>query len=655
MGLKIGASGDTGMSLYATLQQVTANGALGDYWNVTAAAWAAAPPLVDREVTLTEGSSTNVGSYAGGTGTLGTVTGFVRVRIHDRNLANQVIGVSDRSIVAGDEQVNVTVDIPAIATAVRGELNSNPVPSSNMRGTDNALLAATYVAPLNATITTGAADSLAAKNNALAALSEATLAKTFAASADAKLPADTATKLATSATQSTASAASALNVETRLTSVRAGYIDNLSAGPVATQAQVSAIQNTTRSKFVAPAEVQIPSSGSVQVLITLILFDTNGDLNDADATPVFTAKNSAAVSRTANLSAVTHPSVGVYEVFYTVASTHLSELINVQANWNESAVASLDIVSMNVTALISGGGFTSTDRTQLVTMYNKLPSRLYLAGTDAPDGDLNLDNFSGDRTTFMADVSALATSAELAGVESHGDLTWATAAGFLTSTDIRLNNLDATISSRSDFEHTTDTVTLAPGQGIALEATSQAILAKTNLIPPNPAEDESIPTVSEIAVGVDQVITAAHGAGPYITLGGDATLAMQNQILAQIAAMTPTPVSPIDVSDSRTWELTNTGEGATAQNIVTMSTTESVTLAVNFENELNPQASITSVVSVTVTDGDPLVTTNLAPDGRRTHAHFMVSGATAGYRRLEVLVTTSDGQASVGKVTLEVV
>jgi hypothetical protein len=317
---------------------------------------------------------------------------------------------------------------------------------------------------------------------------------------------------------------------------------------------------------------------------------------------------------------------------------------------------------------------------------------------------LNLDNVTGDRTTFMADVSALATSAGVAALQAHGDLTWSTATGFVLSTDGRLDNLDvpvstrstfaptgavalqsdltalqahgdlnwdtavgfvtstdprldfldAAITSRSTFDHLTDQVTLAAGQGIATEATSLAIKAQTDLIPATPVAVADIPTAGEIASQVDATITASHGAGTYAGTS-DATLAKQDQILAQIASITPTPVAAIEVSDARTWRLRSTGEGNVATNLVTISVLETVTLAVDFSAMLNPEASITLVTDITVLTGSALTTTNLVPSGRRTAAHFTVSGALVGLRQLAVKVATTDGETIAGKVTIEVV
>jgi hypothetical protein len=760
MGIAIQTIAETGQTLYVTLQQVSNSGALGDHWNATTGAWAASVATVDRKIPMTEAPAGDKGLYTAGWGQLGTYSGIILVKIHDTNRNDEIVGSTNAILTTGNESRLASVDdVGAVPLATWAEINTQGgVLASNMRGTDNALLAASYVAPDNTGIGNAAADAALAKTNAANALVEATAAKTAAQSADGKLPADTTTKInrldttissrsthsasdvrldinanggviasnmrgtdnaflaaswvapnnagiTTAATDATASKVAAQSVDAKLTALRAGYLDNLSAGPVATQAAVLAISNSTRSKLVVPGEVQIPDSGSTSVLICLILLDSSGNLSNADATPVFTATTSTGLDRTANLGAVTNVATGQYEVTYTISSAHLAELVNIKAEWDEQTLPYVDVASMVVSDTITGGGFTSTDRTQLTAVYNKLPSKSYLTGTALSDGDIDLAEMVGSRDPFKADVSALATSAAIVALEAHGDATWATATGFLatndarlnnldatissrstfnpgapvalasdiadlqahgdlfwdtavgflTAADARLNNLDATISSRSTFDEATDGVTLAAGHGLALEATAQSIKAKTDLIPPFPAAVGDIPAAGVIASTVEATLSLAHGAGAWTQSGGDATIAKQDQILAQIASMTPTPVSPLSVGPSRTWTLQSTGEGPVAQNLITISTANTVTLAMNFKRELNAGSSITTVVSATVIEGAAMTFTSLLPSGDRQSAHMNASGATAGLRRIEVKVNTSDGQVLIGRGYVEVV
>ena len=57
---------DSGRTLFATLRQITASGTLGNYWNVTTGSWvASAPSITDRKITITEGTTNDIGAYTG--------------------------------------------------------------------------------------------------------------------------------------------------------------------------------------------------------------------------------------------------------------------------------------------------------------------------------------------------------------------------------------------------------------------------------------------------------------------------------------------------------------------------------------------------------------------------------------------------------------
>jgi hypothetical protein len=193
---------ETGRTLFGTLQQITANGVPGNYWSVTLGQWASSVPINDRKVTLTEGGLNDLSRYTGGTGTLGTYSGYALKQIHDTNQSNRVIGIDIVWISNGVEQRNsIASDLSGLPLATWVTINSQGgVLSSNMRGTDNAMLAASYVAPDNANIVAGA-------SSAATAATQATTAATSAA-------------LAQIASQA---------VEGRLTTGRAANLDNLNA------------------------------------------------------------------------------------------------------------------------------------------------------------------------------------------------------------------------------------------------------------------------------------------------------------------------------------------------------------------------------------------------------------------------------------------
>lgn len=759
---------DLGRALYGTLQQMASNGTLGQYWDVVGASWATSVTNARRKVTITEGSGIDAGSYTGGTGQLGTYSGYALKRVHDTNQGDRVIGVTIADIRNGveiDYALSTDVAMLPAATYVYAE-SQGGFTSSNMRGTDNAMLAASYVAPNNSVLTNVAAEVSTCLAQATLANQNSGAAKVAAESIDSRVTFARAANLdkidVVLSTRSSHSAAdvrnllnsqpvpasnmrgtdnallaadyvspanstiSAANVAaaaaktasetlvTLLTPTRAGYLDNLSAGPVATQSTVSAITNTTRLKIVTPSEVVIPSSGSVSYVVDLFLYDSSGNMEAADATPTFTAENAAAASRSGNLSSVTNPATGQYRVTYTVSSSHAEEQIVIRASVSEAGATLIGTASILVVATASSGGFTSTDRTWLQAMYNKLPTRPYLVGTDASDGDINLDNCDGSRAPFKADVSALASQSSIDALpaatrtylnsnpvpasnmrgtdsallaanytapDNAGITTAATQAtnannnattaatqattaaataasidGKLTITRAgKLDNLDVAVSTRSSFNASSTGVILAAGHGLATDAQAVAIKAKTDLIPATPPAIADIPTASQVATQVNSTLTTAHGSGNWAATS-DATAAKQDQILALIAGIVPSPASSVvSVSAQRTWRLLSDGEQSVAPNIVTLAAGTTAVLAMDFCELLNEGTGISAVGAVTDTSGLGLVPTSLLPSQDRECAHFTVTGLTANNRHtIKVTVATSDGQTLTGSGVLMV-
>lgn len=809
MSLSFAVSSDTGRTLYGTIQQITAGGTLGNIWDNDGLTWAANPSTEKRRVTLTEGTGVNIGTYTGGTGTLTGYTGLVLKRIHDSNQNYKVIGTSLSYLLngvearyAGDSDLTpiatnastaatqsttaatqattaatqattaatqattaatqattaatqatsaasqattaatqattaasksttvearltdaratkldnldaaVTTRSTLTAAQVRTELNANPVPASNMRGTDNALLAANYTAPANADIAS--------------ALTQAT----------------------TAATQATTAATNSTTLTNRLTETRAGYLNNLSAGAVALEASLTNVANAVQIAMVGPGQMVVPGSGSTTYTFDLFLYDLLGNMEAADATPTFAAVNAAGTSRSANLSAVTSPSAGQYRITYAVASTHAVEQIILTATIveNGKTLTRSVITPVISVATLTGDTFTSADRTKLEAMHAKLPSKSYLTGTNAADGDINLDEADGSRTPFKADVSLLATASALSAVATTASstLTQATTAATEATTAatnavamtdritttralkldklddnissavtqalaattqattaatqattaasqsttaasqattaaaqattaaqqatiaatntttltnrltdgraLKLDNLDAAISTRSTFNAATTNVTVTPGT-LALEASVQAVKAKTDKIGTTVAQVSDIPTAGAIAAQVDSVLTTNHP-GNWAG-GGDATLAKQNQILAAVAAVVPSPPSVVYVSGARTWTLLGDGSDWYAPNVLTLASNFSGVVAMDFSNVLNPGTGVSSVSSVTDLSGNNLTASTLLPSQDRNAAHFTVSNLVAG-TRYDLLVTigTSDGQTISGRGTL---
>lgn len=738
---------DAGRTLFGTLQQITSSGTLGNLWNVTTGSWAASVAINDRKITLTEGTLNDIGSYTGGTGTLSTYTGLMVKKVHDQVDSNRVVGIDLVRVISGVEQPYAAAsDLTGLPALVRTELNSNPVPASNMRGTDSALLAAIYTAPDNASIVAGAASASTAATQATTAATNSGDAKTAAESVETRLTISRAAKIdnldvllstrstltaaevrtelnsnpvpssnmrgtdnallaasytapanatiATAAADALASKTAAQSVDGKLTSTRAGYLDNLSAGAVAQQTTVAAISNSVRVKLDTAADGEVPASGSNTYLITLLLYDTNGNMEAPDSTPTFTATNAAGTSRTANLGGVTAVATGHYTTTYVVTSAHSVETITILASVVEggATIKAVTSIAIGPEGSASGGtgAFLSADRTKLEAIFDKLPSKPYLTATAAADGDIDASEMTGDKSAFKADVSALATTVNVSAVPaavrselnsnpvpasnmrgtdnallaasytapdnaniaaaaasaSTAASSAGTAASQATAANVAAQSVDGKLTStRAGYLDNLDATITSRGS----QADLTAVKAKTDLITGGialeatsqaiKAKTDLLPT-QPAAVGniptASQVATAVDSTlssshpGDWAA-GGDATEAKQDTIIAAIGGIVPTPPSAVPVvSTARTWKLYETGEDALSPNIVTLPAGATVVLAMDFGKVLNPGTGITSVGSVTDLSVNALVPTDKLPSQDRQAAHFTVTGLTAG-------------------------
>lgn len=184
---------------------------------------------------------------------------------------------------------------------------------------------------------------------------------------------------------------------TRLTSARAGYLDNLNiGGNVAGSSEVTAIQNNTRVVRVVPAVMERPDSGSVVYRIEVFLYDEIGNMEAPDSAPTIAVVDESGNSRNSNLDSTTMSSVstGRYRSEYTVDDTDDLEQLIFTFSVIEGGATRL---YGNTTQVVdtTAVDFTSSDRSKLDAVYNKLPSKTYLTGTANSDGDIQLDEATG--------------------------------------------------------------------------------------------------------------------------------------------------------------------------------------------------------------------------------------------------------------------
>lgn len=181
------------------------------------------------------------------------------------------------------------------------------------------------------------------------------------------------------------------------TPTRATYVDNLSAGAVATQASVDTLTNAVRNQVAVPSQYQLPASGSERFKVIVLTFDSIGNLNDPDSNTItLSVENAVGTSRSGNLynassaGAATTTMVrvgpGQYTLWYEIDAADAEEQLNWLASYAENAQAMLGVGSTTTVAIASGGGFNSADRTKLEAAFNKLPTALYLLGSANADG-----------------------------------------------------------------------------------------------------------------------------------------------------------------------------------------------------------------------------------------------------------------------------
>lgn len=168
-------------------------------------------------------------------------------------------------------------------------------------------------------------------------------------------------------------AATALSTAT-WTATRAGYLDNLSAGAVALESSVTAIQNNTRNSTTVPEVIERPDSGTTTYRIELFLYDTNGNMEAPDSAPTLSLVNQSGTDRSARLDSTTMAlvSTGRYRVIYTSdAADTLEQLIWVFSVTEGGATRLIGRQSLIVDT--TAVDFTAADRSKLEATYNKLP------------------------------------------------------------------------------------------------------------------------------------------------------------------------------------------------------------------------------------------------------------------------------------------
>ena len=201
----------------------------------------------------------------------------------------------------------------------------------------------------------------------------------------------------------------------RITAARAGYLDWLNVGSnVATQADINALNQSASRRIILTTvgQFEIPESGTTIYTVETRLYDPDGAPINDDATPTLTATGQTSGSLTANIGAATNPATGVYRWTYTIASTAIPEPIR----FDVSATMAAQVFPMAVytqAANFVAAAWTTTDQAHLTEIFNKLPSRNYLAGTPSSAGVLEPTDTVGLTSTAINAVNAAVVAGQV--------------------------------------------------------------------------------------------------------------------------------------------------------------------------------------------------------------------------------------------------
>ncbi len=154
----------------------------------------------------------------------------------------------------------------------------------------------------------------------------------------------------------------------RLTSTRAGYLDKLNiTGNVAAQGDVLNVGNNTRVRATIPQVLERPDSGSESVPLTIELYDGEGNMEAPDSTPTVTLAAQDGTDLSARVGSLSSPSTGRYTFNYTNAAAHSIEVLR----WTVTVVEGGATRTYSyLTQLVdtSAVDFTSSDRSTIASI-----------------------------------------------------------------------------------------------------------------------------------------------------------------------------------------------------------------------------------------------------------------------------------------------
>lgn len=232
----------------------------------------------------------------------------------------------------------------------------------------------------------------------------------------------------------------------RLTSTRAGLLDNLDVAISVIQSQITAQTNlSAKTNWFGSALLEIPDSGTRAYIFELVIKDDEDKLVNLDGLPTIALVNAAGTDRSSLITtSIANIATGRYTLTITVGTSTTNEMLVLRASGTISGETRYAVLATQVVDYDSG------------VLINSIYTRLGVPATSSIAGD----------------IAAVKTSADAA---------------------IRPTTAGRTITVDTSGAVVLDPASVTAVQsGLALEATSQSIKTKTDNLPTDPADQSLI-------------------------------------------------------------------------------------------------------------------------------------------------------------------
>ena len=350
----------------------------------------------------------------------------------------------------------------------------------------------------------------------------------------------------------------------RVTSARAGYLDNLNiSGAVASHSDVLAI-NTSSAKHIILNTVGEYLASEAYIIEMRTFAATDGSAVNADSTPTLTATGTTSGSLSSNLSSATNPATGVYRWTYTVPSSPTYEQIRFDGSATISS-ATFTMSAYTQTVQFGGSSFGSTQASQLTAIYNKLPTNniadetVILAALPAVDG-------SG-RVLLQPTQTGVTipTVTNLTNAPTSGDFTATMKSSLNASTPASVGSVTANVNTNAN-------------------STETAIKAKTDLIATNSMDSPNSVTAHGDVTSIYGKLPANNIADETVLAAAIAALpSASSNATATAAAILATPANKLATNSD------GSVNGSFGSGTVNANVTEWLGHAVHVDSGNNPQ------------------------------------------------------------------